>query len=320
MLRTHWRRDQHAAVTGLEERLERRLAALQTQIDDILDRRARSLDRDLFLIRTTLELNTANRRAGADDRLAFDPERVGAHIARAIARTDVALDPAPHVVIRDVLPQDTYDALLASMPPAMYFNQRDKVKLNLRLSETEILPDRTLGAMQFLEEEIISRAMVPALARVFDPYLRRVYERLYGLERGARLVDVSLEASEGRLMLRRPGYHLDPHLDPQRAAFTTLLYLARPGDNEAYGTTFFRLSGTLPPRTSKTYYPGHHGVECVSVKTVPFTPNTIVSFLNDGAAHGADIPKDAPKHTERYAYQFYVSPASHAAAAIVGEE
>jgi hypothetical protein len=58
---------------------------------------------------------------------------------------------------------------------------------------------------------------------------------------------------------------------------------------------------------------------CDLVKTVPFRPNTAVAFLNAGAAHGADIPRDAPKDTERYAYQFYVSPEPGALAAIVGE-
>jgi hypothetical protein len=52
---------------------------------------------------------------------------------------------------------------------------------------------------------------------------------------------------------------------------------------------------------------------------VPFGPNTAVAFLNYGAAHGADIPKTAPGDTERYAYQFYVSPEPDALAAIVGE-
>jgi hypothetical protein len=52
---------------------------------------------------------------------------------------------------------------------------------------------------------------------------------------------------------------------------------------------------------------------------VPFKPNSAVAFLNWGGAHGADIPKDAPRDTERYSYQFYVSPEPAALAALVGE-
>jgi hypothetical protein len=70
-------------------------------------------------------------------------------------------------------------------------------------------------------------------------------------------------------------------------------------------------------RTS-TFYPGTQGIACDLVKLVPFRPNTAVSFLNYGGAHGADIPKDAPAELERYAYQFYVSPDPAALAAVVG--
>jgi hypothetical protein len=55
------------------------------------------------------------------------------------------------------------------------------------------------------------------------------------------------------------------------------------------------------------------------VKAVPFRPNTAVAFLNAGGAHGADIPKTAPKDTERYSYQFYVSPDPEALAATLAE-
>jgi hypothetical protein len=44
-----------------------------------------------------------------------------------------------------------------------------------------------------------------------------------------------------------------------------------------------------------------------------------VAFLNWGGAHGAEIPQTAPADTERYSYQFYVSPDRAALAAIVGD-
>jgi hypothetical protein len=120
-------------------------------------------------------------------------------------------------------------------------------------------------------------------------------------------------------MLRRPGYHLDPHLDPKRVVFTCLMYFARPGDSEAFGTTFYRMHGTPNIDRTNTFYPETQGIRCDPVKMVPFRPNSAVAFLNWGGAHGADIPKDAPKDTERYSYQFYVSPEPAALTALVGE-
>jgi hypothetical protein len=173
--------------------------------------------------------------------------------------------------------------------------------------------------LTFLEEALIPRMMVPALLEKLTPYIRDFYIREYGSERGPALAAIPHEATRGRLMLRRPGYHLDPHLDPKRVVFTCLLYFARPGDSEAYGTTFFRMSGTPTIDRTNTFYPETQGIRCDPVKMVPFRPNSAVAFLNWGGAHGADIPKDAPKDTERYSYQFYVSPEPSALAALVGE-
>ena len=121
-------------------------------------------------------------------------------------------------------------------------------------------------------------------------------------------------------MLRRPGYHLEPHLDPRRVMVTCLLYFARPGDDLSFGTQFFSVSEAPRIDQTKTFYPRESGYTCTLEKTVPFAPNTAVAFLNAGAAaHGATIPETAPADTKRYAYQFYISPDPAALAAITGE-
>lgn len=109
-------------------------------------------------------------------------------------------------------------------------------------------------------------------------------------------------------MLRRAGYHLDPHRDPKRALLTCLMYLARPKDSEAYGTQVFRVDGDREANYTETYYPGQQGATCTLVKVVPFRPNTALIFLNSRGAHGADIPESAPSDLERYAFQFYIGP------------
>jgi hypothetical protein len=65
-----------------------------------------------------------------------------------------------------------------------------------------------------------------------------------------------------------------------------------------------------------TFFPRNEGCACDLVETAPFRPNTAVAFVNAGGAHGAGIPVSAPKSTERYAYQFYVSPEPAALAAL----
>jgi len=118
-------------------------------------------------------------------------------------------------------------------------------------------------------------------------------------------------------MLRRPGYHLDPHRDPKRSLLTCLIYLARPGDDEAYGTQLFEVRGDGEAHYKQTYYPQREGHRCELKKIVPFRPNSMLVFLNSHGAHGADIPKDAPPDVERHSYQFYIAPDNAALAALL---
>ena len=334
-LRSQWRSDQSSTIDKLETRFEKRLASLQKQTDRIealtrqlqrLDEtltgsveRVASLDRDIRLLRTAMARDIADRRARPHGPDVFDADRVGAHVARAIAAAPVLTDPSVHIVITNLVPPDTYAAVLDGIPPRVFFPPRDDTKQNLRLAQMDIAPAWTLQTLDFVENVLIPKMMVPALLRTLDPHIREFYAREYGPERGPALAAIPHEATSGRLMLRRPGYHLDPHLDPKRVVFTCLLYFARAGDSEAFGTSFYRMHGTPKIDRTTTFYPETQGVRCELVKTVPFKANSAVAFLNWGGAHGADIPRSEPRETERYSYQFYVSPEPAAFATAVGE-
>jgi len=335
VLRSQWRADQASAAEKLERRLDKRLATLQEQIDLVaavvadklrpLESLAESaeriinVDREVRMLRETLARDIADGHRGPHHPGVFDADRVGAQVARVIGAAPVETDPSVHIVLNDLTPPDTYQAILDGIPPRTFFTQRDNVKQNLRLSDLDVAPEWSLQTLAFIENVLIARMMVPALLRKFEPHIRDFYLREYGPECGPALAAIPHEATGGRLMLRRRGYHLDPHLDPKRVVFTCLLYFARPGDSEAFGTGFYRINGTPTIDRTSTFYPGTQGITCDLVKSVPFKPNSAVAFLNWGGAHGADIPKSAPKETERYSYQFYVSPEPAALAALVGE-
>jgi hypothetical protein len=333
-LRGQWREDQKSAAARLETRLDKQLASLKEQIDrmsalteemqrieplaDVAERIG-NVDRDVRMLRETLALNIAHRQQEAASATLFDAGRVGAHVQRAVGQARMETDPSAHILINSLMPDDTYRAVLDGIPPKVFFSQKDNAKQNLKLAQIDVAPDWTLKTLTFLEQALIPRMMVPALLKKFEPHIRDFYVREYGGERGPELAAIPHEATGGRLMLRRPGYHLDPHLDPKRVVFTCLIYFARPGDSEAYGTSFYRINGTPKIDRTSTFYPESQGLTCDVVKMVPFKANTAVAFLNYGAAHGADIPRTAPRETERYAYQFYVSPEPGALAALVGE-
>jgi len=331
VLRSQWRADQAAAADKLEKRLEQQLSEVSRVSSELAERmrelgpllnsveRIKQTSHEMRVLRATMMLDIADRQRGAHDGRVFDAGHVGPHVERAVAAAPVHTDPSVHIVINNLTPPDTYQAILDGVPPRVFFSQRDDEKQNLKLSMLDVAPAWTFETLAFLENTLIPRLMVPALLRRFELPIREFYLREYGPERGPAFAALPHEATGGRLMLRRPGYHLDPHLDPKRVVFTCLLYFARPGDSEGFGTAFYRMNGTPNIDRTSTFYPQTQGIRCDLVKMVPFRPNTAVAFLNWGGAHGADIPKDAPKDTERYSYQFYVSPEPAALAALVGE-
>lgn len=222
-------------------------------------------------------------------------------------------------MIPHLLPELTYEALLAAMPPDTCFSQRDSVKQNLRPTRERLVPDFTGAMWAFMEDDVIAGVMVPSLVERFLPSIADAYAQRCG-DRAAAVTALEHRANAGRLMLRRPGYHPDPHLDPRRVIIACLLYLARPGDSPAFGTQHFSLDAVPANTGSKTYYPGEFGIQSTVSKTVAFTPNTALLFLNAGAAaHGATIPSDAPSGTKRFTYQHYISPDPAALEATTGE-
>ena len=268
-------------------------AQLRSLQEDVGQLHARLHTAENEVIRLRLALVHDSRARDYRYPLALDAPSISRHVSRALASARVEHDPMPHLVVHDVLPHDTYLALLESIPPQVFFKPDHKGrKLDLKFkSKTDLLPQSTRKSWSFFEEVVIPEMLVPGVSLALE---------------GASAQP--LEASGGRLMLRRPGYTLAPHQDPQRTVATCLLYLAKPGDSEGYGTRLLRVNEVPVVDRSNTYYPEDHGYTCELVKTVPFRANTLVVFMNGGAAaHGVEIPTTAPAETERCAYQFYMS-------------
>jgi hypothetical protein len=121
------------------------------------------------------------------------------------------------------------------------------------------------------------------------------------------LSQVEMKCTDGRIMLRRPGYRILPHRDPKWGFITCLMYLARPGDDTRWGTQIFRVADDREARGANPHWISEQ--QCEWVADVDFVPNRVLVFLNSAGAHGAYIPEDAePADLERYTYQFRVGP------------
>jgi hypothetical protein len=235
---------------------------------------------------------------------------IHAHITRRIEAATLSDSPFPHAVIDRLLPDALYEALIRGLPPVELFNDRLPNERQLAVP-FKIAPLYTRRVWTYMARTVVEQMLTPALLRLFGPVLNAwLLQNFPAL--GDDAVDrVPLHASDGRILLRTRGYVIPPHRDPKWGFVTCLLYLARPGDDESWGTQTYSVEsdeeaqGTAPNWIDPS--------RCRQVNDIAFVPNRALVFLNSGGAHGARIPDDAPEGLERYAYQFRIGPHSKAA-------
>lgn len=240
---------------------------------------------------------------------ALDAGRIDAHVTAAIDGATIELDPFPHIVVNDWLPADAYKRIIDAIPPAVFFADRDQTRADQSKQRMmvpfSLAPAYSRVVWNFVADtivgDILNRVLNTKFQKVLCEYVRSFCPALPGD------VDLTMHPSDGRIMLRRPGYNLTPHRDPKWGFATGLVYLARPGDNEVHGTRLYRVREDGEAPSGKVYYVEQD--RCELVKTVPFRPNTFLAFLNSSGAHSASIPPDAqPANLERYLYQFRLGP------------
>ncbi len=232
----------------------------------------------------------------------YPPGDIAVHLRERLGATDLETYPYPHVVIDDVLPTDFYRQLFDQKPPQGYWRRGQHGRENWTVDE-DIAPLATEAIWRFMDETVAGQILTPVLVSKFNEYFDEHYHQVVS-ETGR----LDCRHTGGRLMLRRPGYCLEPHLDPGRSALTALLYLGHPDDGSDHGTNLFEVDRALPDAYKGIYYPEREGANCRLVKRIPFRANSMLVFGSRVGLHGADIPADAlPSTLERYTYQFYVS-------------
>jgi hypothetical protein len=282
------------------------LSRTQVRLDELIAA-TRELTRSVNALRTKTDQLAAIEQADWDGREAFaelpatlDTEALRAHIARALDRAKLEMDPYPHVVVEKWLPGDVYRLMVDGLPAPVFF--ADKRESRERLSVPfRLAPKYSKHIWQLITRDVVGRIAGPLINQKFNAVVRDYIHSL--CPNLPAEVDVNLAATNGHIMLRRPGYVIDPHRDPKWGFVICLVYLARPGDSETYGTQIYRVKDDVEAPNSSPYYVEHS--RCELVKSVPFRANSLLLFLNSAGAHGASIPADAqPPNLERYLYQF----------------
>jgi hypothetical protein len=247
----------------------------------------------------THDVRYADHVSALRDRLG-DGTRLASHAASAVAGAKLELDPCPHIVIDDLLPDDVCGELVSAIPSSVFFKSRDRVREELGVP-FEFAPEYSRLVWGHFYDHAIAKALVSALTEKFRPALDE-FVRTHWPGLGSMAESgIRLRVSNSRLLLRRPGYVIKPHRDPRWAFLTCLVYLPRPSEPQSYGTQFYRIR--REPEITHSSPLWVDPSECEFVKDVPSRRNTAVVFLNSTGAHGASVPVDAPPGTERYVYQ-----------------
>ena len=298
-------REAHAAklseLASQLSQIQATLGTLTTSIDS-LNSQVTSVTRRCDQLSVAAErLSIDEDRAPAFARV-LDAPGVRAHVADALDRSPLVLDPFPHVVIDNLLPAALYTALIDTMPPRVLFEDNPVNKQQLRV------PPRLAGAAasrlwRFMVAEVVEGQLQQTLVDKFREPLTEFTRRFWP---SVNLEDIGFKGSDGRIILRRRGYAIPPHRDPKWGWLTLILYLAKPGDPDTWGTQLYRVSDDVEAPGAQPFWMQAH--DNVLAKDVRFLPNRALVFLNSDGSHGASLPAEAPEDFERYIYQCRVGP------------
>jgi hypothetical protein len=308
------RAEQTRALQGLVARLES-LESSQGERLEAIARELSLLRRDVVSARLRADQVRAVmvQERQLEKRLP-DLERVianastGDHIREAIAKTTLHLEPFPYMIVDDLLPTPLFSALVRGLPPTELFADRPKNKQQLTVP-FDFGSRYSLRIWHHMARTIAPEFIMPAIAERFRAPMREWLAETMPTVSAEQLEALPLTCSDGRILLRGPGYRIPPHRDPKWGFVTALVYLPREGDDDRWGTHLFSVSEDPEAVGAKPHWIDER--LCTLVKTVEFRQNRTLFFLNSRGAHGADIPADAePATLERYAYQFRIGPSA----------
>jgi hypothetical protein len=261
---------------------------------------------------TLQRLDWEQRAEVAGMRRWLDAEAIERHVLDAVAAAPLVADPFPHVVVESLLPPLVYQRVLEAVPPPVFFQGgRDEHWA----VPSGIAPLYSRQVWHYVANTLVGDVLYRALNARFAGVIRDYIETF--CPAWPKDAEVALHPSDGRIMLRRPGYDLAPHRDPKWGFVTALIYLARPDDSEEFGTQLYRVRADAEAASGSVHYLDR--AQCELVTTVPFRANSMLVFLNSVGAHGAFIPQDAqPADLERYLYQFRLGPTSKVISRMIG--
>jgi hypothetical protein len=223
----------------------------------------------------------------------------------------VSAEPFPHLELYPAVADAEFDHLRQALPAPDGFALKGK-GLKLELDIVDGYP--AFDALAAPHREVLARlrdtlrGAAGRLASRFADPLRDKYAWLLGDSLAAEVTAAGWTTTHGRVMGRRAGYQLDPHLDSAHVGITCLLYFSEAITPEDGALGLYRLERQPEIRDASTYYPyKQEGIKSTLAKSIPIRPNLFVAFLNGPrSVHGFGRADGASGW--RFVYQCHVLP------------
>ena len=97
------------------------------------------------------------------------PVLQASHVRERVDAATLVTEPAPHMVVTDLLPPDLYALLLETMPPPDRFDIADKFKANFDPDATILAPERSRQTWPWFQRELIDEVLTPGTAEAIPP-------------------------------------------------------------------------------------------------------------------------------------------------------
>jgi hypothetical protein len=243
-----------------------------------------------------------------------------------VTKDDIRRDPFPHIVIRNALPQELYDALAKSMPTAEYIGERigKPITSNERynyMSEM-VLGDPTMAQVwkdfvtyhsspafyeEFLDlfqEDLL--ANLPAAEEKTGPLrdLRVGRRNRDNFETHDILMDCTAVINSA--VTGKPSAYRGPHVDKPYKLFGGLFYMRLPEDDATGGDLVlykYRTEAHKFYTSASEYGDNRFDIDpqyVEEVTTVPYESNTLVMYpINRLALHGVSV-RSLTQHQRRF--------------------
>lgn len=206
-------------------------------------------------------------------------------VTQTITKDDLIIDPCPYFCIRDALPWDIYNQLVAEYPEA-HMMQDGKVNFQARrYRQHEFVPETISSLWQEFIEYHTSQAYKDRVLDLFEPAVEKYYKEFAQDFRAAPVVPRHTKEKgsvQMELQFVLNGQQEETvrtiHLDNSKELFAGLLYMRKPEDQSTGGD--IQMFKSLVAEPEFTGIREVNPAQVTLAGTVPYQANTMVLFLN----------------------------------------